>query len=71
MQIIFRGDLEAQSFIDYWDAVDAAMLASKGIDTSDTGIEPDLLADAQDAGITPAEFLRWIGISQPVCGGSR
>ena len=57
-------DNEPTPFINYWDAVDLAMLDAKGIDTSDTGLEPDLIADAQEAGISPADFVRWIGLSK-------
>lgn len=57
-------DDEPTPFIDYWNAIDKAMLETKGIDTSDTGIEPDLIADAQEAGISPADFVRWIGLSK-------
>ncbi|MFA5957090.1 hypothetical protein [Hyphomicrobium sp.] len=71
MQKIIGQDHDPLPFIDYWDAVDSAMLEVAGIDTNDIGIEPDLIADAQEAGVTPAEFLRWIGITQTVrTGGS-
>lgn len=49
------------SFIDYWDQVDDAMLKLFGIDTADAGIEPDLIASAQEECQTPEEFARWFG----------
>ena len=52
---------EPISFIDYWDAVDAAMLKFFGIDTGDAGIEPDLIAAAQEEGDTPEDFALWFG----------
>lgn len=52
---------EPVPFIDYWDSVDDALLKLFGIDTADAGIEPDLIANAQDAGETPEEFARWFG----------
>jgi hypothetical protein len=48
-------------FIDYWDAVDAAMLKFFGIDTSDAGIEADRIAHAQEDGDTPEDFALWFG----------
>ena len=50
-----------QSFIEYWEAVDAAMLKFFGIDTSDAGIEADLIASAQEQCQTPEDFARWYG----------
>jgi len=52
---------EPTPFIDYWDAVDEAMLKFFGIDTRDAGIEPDLIASAQEECQTPEEFARWYG----------
>jgi hypothetical protein len=52
---------EPISFIDYWDAVDAAMLKFFDIDTGDAGIEPDLIAAAQEEGDTPEDFALWFG----------
>jgi hypothetical protein len=52
---------ESVSFLDYWNAVDAAMLKLFGIDTWDAGIDADAIASAQDAGWTPDEFARWFG----------
>lgn len=48
-------------FIDYWDAVDAFMEKTYGIDTWDAGIEPDELAAAQDDGISPEDFVLAFG----------
>jgi len=48
-------------FIDYWDAVDAAMLKFFGIDTGDAGIEADRIAHAQEDGYTPEDFALWFG----------
>jgi hypothetical protein len=52
---------EPLSFIDYWDPVAAALINSFGIDTSDPGIEPELIAGVQEEGQTPEEFARWFG----------
>lgn len=52
---------EPLPFIDYWDALDAAMLKFFGIDTGDAGIEADLIASAQGAGDTPEDFALWFG----------
>ena len=52
---------EPISFIDYWDAVDAAMLKFFGIDTGDAGIEADRIAAAQEEGDTPEDFALWFG----------
>ena len=52
---------EPISFIDYWDAVDAALLKFFGIDTGDAGIEPDLIAAVQEEGDTPEDFALWFG----------
>ena len=49
------------SFMDYWEAVDAAMLKCFGIDTGDAGIDAELIASAQEEGQTPEEFARWYG----------
>jgi hypothetical protein len=54
-------DQEPQSFMDYWTAVDAAMMTLFGIDTGDAGIEPDLLAAVQEEGQTPENFALWFG----------
>lgn len=42
-----------QSFIDYWNAVDAALMKLYGIDTGDTGMEPDMIAGCQEEGQDP------------------
>lgn len=49
------------AFIDYWDAIDAEMMERYGVDTFDTGIEPDELAGAQEEGCSPKEFVQWFG----------
>jgi hypothetical protein len=54
-------DQEPQSFVDYWNEVDAAMTKLFGIDTGDAGIEPDLLAAVQEEGQTPEDFALWFG----------
>jgi len=51
---------ESIPFIDYWDAVDAALLKFFGIDTNDAGIEPDLIASAQEES-SPEDFALWFG----------
>ena len=52
---------EPISFMDYWEAVDAAMLKLFAIDTGDAGIEADLIAAAQEEGQTPEDFALWFG----------
>jgi len=52
---------EPIAFIDYWNAVDAAMLKFFGIDTGDAGIEADRIAAAQEEGDTPEDFALWFG----------
>jgi len=52
---------EPISFMDYWEAVDAAMLKFFAIDTGDAGIEADLIAAAQEEGQTPEDFALWFG----------
>jgi hypothetical protein len=41
---------DPQSFMDYWTEIDAALMTHFGIDTCDAGIEPDVLASAQEEG---------------------
>ena len=48
-------------FIDFWDAVDDQLMALYAIDTWDAGIDPDMLAEAQDDGDTPKAFAIWFG----------
>jgi len=50
---------EPTSFMDYWDAVDEAMLNLVAIDTTDAAIDPDLIAAAQEEVWTPEEFAVW------------
>jgi hypothetical protein len=45
-----------QSFIDYWDALDDALMRLYGIHTGDTGLEPDIIAGAQEQGDTPEDL---------------
>jgi len=52
---------EPVPFIDYWDALDAALLKLFGIDTWDAGIEADQIAAAQEEGDTPEDFALWFG----------
>ena len=52
---------EPVAFIDYWNAVDSAMLKLFGIDTWDAGIAADLIASAQEECQTPEDFVRWFG----------
>ncbi len=52
---------EDQSFMEYIEAVDAAMIKYFGIDTSEAGIEMDMLADAQEECQTPESFALWYG----------
>jgi hypothetical protein len=52
---------EPIAFIDYWDAIDAALLKFFAIDTCDARIGSDWIAAAQEEGQTPEEFALWIG----------
>src|SRR5580658_1026855 len=52
-------DKEPTPFIEYWEAVDAALMKFFAIDTEDAGIGADLIASAQEAGQTPEDFARW------------
>ena len=52
---------QVNQLADYWDAVDDAMRKIFDIDTSDAGIDADLLASAQEECQTPEEFARWWG----------
>ena len=58
---------EPISFIDYWDALDAAMLKFFGIDTADAGIEADRIAQAQEGGDSPQDFALWFGEKYDGC----
>ena len=49
------------SFLDYWNAVDAAMPKLFSIDTCDASIDAKAIASAQDEVSTPDEFARWCG----------
>ena len=49
---------EPLSFMDYWTAVDAAMMKLLGVDTMGVDIDPDVIAGAQEGGCTPEEFAR-------------
>ena len=51
----------AQAFMDYWNAIDCEMLAIYGIDTEDAGTEAAIIAEAQDDGWTPREYVLWFG----------
>jgi len=52
---------EPTPFIEYWEAVDAAMLKYFGIDTGKAGIRPRLIAAAQEAGQSPEDFAKRCG----------
>lgn len=52
---------EPTPFMDYWDAVDEAMVKLFAIATTDAGIEAGLIAAAQEQGQTPEEFALWFG----------
>ena len=54
-------DDEPTPFMDYWKAVDAAMLKFFGIDTADADTDAGLIASAQEQGQTPDDFARWYG----------
>ena len=49
------------SFIDYWNAVDAALQKLFGIHSGDAGIPPYRIAIAQEDGDTPEQFALWFG----------
>jgi hypothetical protein len=51
------------SFIDYWDAVDAAMLEHFGADTGSAGIRVEVISDGYDGGWTPEDFAFWCGVN--------
>ena len=53
--------MQHEAFIDYWDALDAAMVRLFGIDTGDAGIEADQIAAAQEAGETPQAYALSFG----------
>ena len=52
---------EPTPFIDYWNALDAALLRFFGIDTADTGLTAEQIAEAQEEGRTPEDLARWYG----------
>ena len=54
-------DQEPESFMDYWNAIDAALMKHFCIDTGDAGIELDEIAGAQEEGQTPEDFALWFG----------
>lgn len=60
-----------QAFIDYWNAVDAAMQKHFGLDTYAANIGARLIADAQDHGWSPEHFAFWCGenYSLPIVEG--
>jgi hypothetical protein len=49
------------SFIDYWDAVDAAMLEHFGRDTGAAGIGARLISDGHEHGWSPEDLAFWCG----------
>jgi hypothetical protein len=53
--------MTTEAFIDYWNAVDAAMQKHFGLDTGTTGVRARLIADSQDAGWSPEDFAFWCG----------
>lgn len=50
-----------QSFMEYIEAVDRAMMRLYGIDTGDAGIELDELAAAQEECTSPQKYALWHG----------
>lgn len=56
-----KHDNEPSPFMDYWNAVDAALRKFFGIDTADTGLTAERIAEAQEEGSTPEELARWYG----------
>jgi hypothetical protein len=48
-----------QSFIAYWDAVDAGMKRIAGLDTFDAGTGAGPISSAYENGWTPEEFSLW------------
>jgi hypothetical protein len=49
------------AFIEYWHEIDTQMLALYAIDTMDAGTPASMIAEAQDDGWTPKEFVLWFG----------
>jgi hypothetical protein len=56
-----------ESFIHYWEDVDAVMLKLFGLHTGDAGIEADLIASAQEENTTPEDFALWWGETHGPC----
>jgi hypothetical protein len=50
------------SFIDYWDAVDAAMLRHFGTDTAAAGIGAGTVSEGYDYGRAPEDLAFWCGV---------
>ncbi len=49
------------SFIDYWDAVDAAMVRHFGTHTGAAGIGAGTVSDGFEHGWSPDDFAFWCG----------
>jgi hypothetical protein len=49
------------SFIDYWNAVDAALEKFFGLHSGAAGVAPYLIAIAQEEGDDPEQFALWFG----------
>lgn len=48
-------------FIEYWDAVDQALLRYFGIHTGNAGIEAESIARAREEGQAPEDLALWWG----------
>ena len=55
--------MTTETFIDYWDAVDAAMQQHFGLDTGSAGIRTEVIADGSDGGWAPGDFAFWCGVN--------
>ncbi len=52
-----------ETFIDYWNAVDAAMQEHFGLDTGTAGIRAKVIADGYEYGWNPEDFAFWCGVN--------
>lgn len=57
----WQPELEELSFMHYWEDVDAYFQALYGVDTTDIGMSADEVANAQENGDNPREFVEWFG----------
>jgi hypothetical protein len=55
--------MTTETFIDYWNAVDAAMQKHFGLDTGTASIRAEVIASGYDGGWTPEDFAFWCGVN--------